>query len=173
MTDSKSQHNPMSTLEECRICLELADTTNETNLSCGHSFHTSCIRGLTKLACPLCRSTITLGDVSETIIKEILTNEVALKDERHAEDVREVRRMVCEEMLQDEDSLNQLECEFAIRYLRELGVPERYLPIGIDVKRGIKRMGEGSLFILVIGTVLMDIENQLSETSVSTDSDIE
>lgn len=166
-------------MTDCCICIEPLLLANRecVKLSCGHSFHIDCISGLTKLACPLCRKTITLEETSEEVIKSILANEMILQKEREEEDLRELRNYISE--MEESVNFDQLECEFAIRYLQEIGVPERYIPVNILIRRAEVAFRNGSLFMLIIGTVMGEIEKEFSsdlessseETSFPDDDD--
>ncbi len=168
-------------MSECCICIEpLLDRSSQkirecTKLSCDHSFHTECIRGLTKLACPLCRKTITLEETSEEVVKSILANEMLLQKEREEEELQELRNYASDMQVINTD---QLEYVFSVRYLQEIGVPERYLPADVLIKRTEVPLRNGSLFMLVVGTVMGEIERELlsdlsnsNEESSSEESD--
>ena len=65
----------------CPICLE---PTIENPIECGHSMHLKCMKGLTKLECPLCRSP--LKHIPKSLRISIEKNVVELKKEREEEE---------------------------------------------------------------------------------------
>jgi len=63
-------------LSNCPICFEVV---NSRKLDCGHEMHESCMSGLNKLECPLCRKT--LKNIPKHIKKIITCNIKNLKPE--------------------------------------------------------------------------------------------
>lgn len=49
--------------DNCAICFEEIDTTQEVPLSCGHWFHKQCLTKLNRNSCPLCRREIVVEDM--------------------------------------------------------------------------------------------------------------
>lgn len=119
----------------------------------------------------MCRSSITLQDVGEDVIKSIIVNGIQAKKSQEDEDLRDLIETIRDENVTDrytrEDAQNRLECDFAFRYLREMGVPERYIPVDIIVKRPNTSPSpkDGSLFLLVVGTVMNELLNDLGDES--------
>jgi hypothetical protein len=66
--------NPIDSLHNCTICLEVAQAENRIQTLCGHFFHPDCLTPWTSAnnnRCPNCRAHLTVGsqqDTSQTTI---------------------------------------------------------------------------------------------------------
>ena len=65
---------------DCAICIQAhAENPTDAQLSCGHTFHASCLTGLQNPSCPLCRAPIFRGE-----IKMLTDREQEITQERAA-----------------------------------------------------------------------------------------
>lgn len=80
-----------SELEKCCICMENFDGTRNTELKCGHRFHTDCILANIATAssnkCPLCRDEM-CGEISTIKVKALEEQLVALENTLYSEHMR-------------------------------------------------------------------------------------
>lgn len=90
-------------VEECSICLENIEGDSPSNevckLTCGHSFHTNCLKKIYRCACPLCNAEITGPDEVYASIQ----NNIVMK---RFEEMREEQNYIDSEMIGFQNFIN-------------------------------------------------------------------
>lgn len=158
----------------CPICLD--DTGSMIILSCLHRFHEKCCENLTDLNCQLCQQHVI--NYPPNLKKLIEKNSAA----RASELVEEDRQ----NLLQQQETLfsrmaiymqppPNIEIMSALQYLRERGVPLKYIPqnVRISVQRGQPRILPGVLFTAIVGQVMERVQKDLGNGELYDDSEDE
>jgi hypothetical protein len=151
---------------ECPICF--SEENYMLILSCLHKFHRDCLDGHTSLDCPTCRQPVV--NWPPDLKKKILTNSSKLQSELESEDRRRLIDMQnSESEFMSRMSLflqppPQVEISAAMQYLREQGIPLRYIPesICVGVTKNHPRPAPGVLFSAVISQVMQKVEDDLA-----------
>lgn len=157
----------------CGTCPVCFGKDNLVQLGCSHCICRECLPHLTSCVCPTCRASLTIEEIGEETIKTIMLNNIQSKKSQEEDDLRElietIRTENNERRYTVEDMKKRLECELAFRYLREIGVPERYIPVDISVKSKIGEPSQqtGSLFSLIVRTVWNEVEKDMGDESFS------
>ena len=163
---------------ECPICF--SENGKMIMLSCFHRFHEECLGGHTNLNCPQCRQHVV--NWPPLLKEKIEKNSKKFQSELDEEE----RQNILENELQENRRFlsrvamilqppPQVEVETALQYLRDNGIPMRYLPrkIKIVVRRGQPRMDPGILFNAIISQVMEhiheDIKNNIANASEEDD----
>lgn len=122
----QAQVNAEMVVGECTLCCEIVSLTR---LNCGHTLHLKCAASMINPECPICRSPLT--NVPEEVIRSIRAKQGEFKEECEAEDRQAVLRMV-----RENDNPNvrvSAAIVAAMQFLRDHGVPMRYIPQGVEV----------------------------------------
>ena len=156
---------------ECPVCFE--EEGNMIILSCLHRFHEECLQGHINLNCPQCRQYVVNWPPS--LKKKIEENSKQFSSELDEEDRQ---NLVDQQINENRNFLSQMtmflqpppqvEVATALNFLRDRGIPMRYLPrkIRIAVKRGQPRPQPGVLYHAVIGQVLEQIQEDIHRGNI-------
>lgn len=162
---------------ECSICF--SDKNPMIILSCLHKFHEECLEGHTNLDCPTCRQNVV--NWPPRLKEKIKKNSLNLRDDLESQD----RRRLIEAQERNAEVLSRLsmflqpppEAEIisAMQYLRENGIPLRYIPQGINIRvsKNQPKPIPGVLFSTLVDKVLKSIQEDISseELEIEENSD--
>lgn len=163
---------------ECPVCF--SDDTESSPMHmmpCMHRLHLECAIHLTSFECPLCR--VKINNFPKNIHDSIVKNERERRDEIELDDRRALQNALQNtisppQAVPSEPPL-QLEVIAALQYLRDQGIPLRYIPVNIVVKvpRNSPRPPEGVIFSVILNHILCQISKDISsEISTDVSSDI-
>ena len=147
---------------ECPICFD--EDGDMIILSCLHRFHEICLEGHTNLDCPKCRQHVI--NWSPSLKEKIIKNSKEFTLELNEADRRNIIQNENEFLSTMSMFLQpppQLEVASALNFLRDNGIPMRYLPrrIRIVLKKGHPRPQPGVLFNGIISQILDQIQYNL------------
>lgn len=166
----------------CPICLE--EETPEMKLhsfSCSHKAHLSCLDGMTKMECPICRAEI--NNLPAKIINKIREN-----GEKYEEEIERENEQAFLEMMREEGALAssrlppQMELVLALKYVFQLGIPIYFIPMEtiLELDPSSPLPAPGSIFQNAVKHILESIsqrvnsvveEDDYDETESSTDEE--
>lgn len=151
---------------ECPVCF--GEEGNMIILSCLHRFHEDCLECHTDLNCPRCRQRVVNWP-------PILKNKIEENSKQFTSELdEEDRQNLIEQQINDNRNFlsqltmflqppPQIEVATALNFLRDRGIPTRYLPrkIKISVRRGQPRPQPGVIYHAVIGQVQENIQEDI------------
>lgn len=151
---------------ECPICF--LDDGHMLILSCLHKFHRKCLEGHTSLECPTCRQSVVnwppelKRKLQENQSK--LQSDLEISDRRRLIDMQNSQSEFLSSMSLFLQPPPQIEISAAMQYLREQGIPLRYIPesICVGITKNHPRPSPGVLYSAVISQVMQKVEDDLA-----------
>jgi len=145
--------------EVCPICLEVKKEKLFL-LSCLHKFHPTCLKGMIKLECPMCRQVPI--NVSDDIKLSIAGNGAKYKIEKEEDERRDLLADVYHEWAeQTSETPAYAEVMCAFKYLQQIGIPSRLIPNDVAVNIPIRSTPPGQVFELVVKQIIDYIQKEL------------
>lgn len=156
-------------MDTCSICLD--PISNDCIImKCKHVLHEECMKGMTSLTCPLCRFPIEENDIPNDLYDMLINNSNSFRDELEKEDrnalIQHLRETDNQNRTRLEDARYSFETYLALKYLKDMGIPERFIPVDINIKKKMRspNLPQGALFSLIISFVIRRLKFD-SETS--------
>lgn len=171
MSDNTNYVDKKAFNTECPVCF--GEEGDMIILSCFHRFHEECLRGHTDLKCPQCRQHVVNWPPS--LKKKIEENSKQFTSELDEEDRQ---NLIEQQVNQNTNFLSQMaiflqpppqvEVATALNFLRDKGIPMRYLPrkIKIAIRRGQPRPQPGVLYHAVIGQILEQVQEDIYNSNI-------
>lgn len=140
------------TESQCCVCFDCGETLI---LECSHTIHEKCAESLISLECPYCQVEV---EWLPSIKEKILENITKYKNILVEEDARNVQRQI-------ENSQRiplNVEVTLALKFLVENGIPLRYIPSKIIIKKS-SCMQPGILFTSILTKILVNVVNDIQD----------